>query len=278
MKYKNHVRLERIFLACYSYSTRSYSFVVYYTNFAECVYEYHQQPPQDLICDPYLVQSTGVSLQCQVYASGSSSSYTVGWFHAPLGNSTPPLSRPPTSSTVTYFSSIRSVVISTLILQPRVNKDQDSPGSYYCQVLLTDQTETVPSDNFTLYAADDNHYLPHVPCYSTVSRLKNEMKCADRMSQDACPTPPQNAASTSAMTLEEPGTITKSGGEIDFNSDLLGYQIFVFVLTPVAFVMLVILIIIGGIYSCRQCRQSTRNQQTTAVSEGNDTRGVHDSM
>jgi hypothetical protein len=159
------------------------------------MYQYLEQPPLDIICDPHNPQSTGLSLQCQVLALGPSSSYSVGWFYSPTYQNEDQTVQISVTSTITdNISSATSTTTVTLTLRPPV--DGSGPGFYYCQVLPADQSETIPSDNFTLYAPEDNHYLTFIVCDSTKPRFKSEVKCAVPMEDDPMnitgPQPTQN--------------------------------------------------------------------------------------
>lgn len=134
----------------------------------------------DIICDPYSPRSTGLSLQCQVLAAGPSSSYSVGWFYYPSNSADDDVQPRQISVTSTIrddITSTTSTMTVTHTLRPRM--DGSSPGFYYCQVIPSDQSvSTVPSDNFTLYAPEDKHYLTFIICESSVPRFKSEVKCA----------------------------------------------------------------------------------------------------
>ena len=267
---------------------------------AECMYQYLEQPPVDIICDPYNSESTGLTLQCQVLADGPSSSYSVGWFYYPTNHTgtTPPRPLSVTSTIRDNVIAATSVVTITLTLRPLV--DGSSPGFYYCQVLPDDQSETIPSDNFTLYAPEDNHYLTFVLCESMAPRYKNEVKCAVPMGQNAPRDPTEippndgvpntttrNVSTTTtipqsddafptseAVTNSTTVTCTENGAESDSsqNSSLMLYQIIVFVLTPVFLVILIVLIITIAVCLGRKCAHWSTEQHKKA--EENRTRGM----
>ena len=278
--------------------------------YTECMYQYLEQPPLDIICDPYNPQSTGLSLQCQVLAFSSSSRYTVGWFYH--DGVRPPRSISVTSTIRDNVSSVTSMTTVTLTLRPLV--DGSSPGFYYCQVIPSDQSETVPSDNFTLYAPEDNHYLTFLICQSTVPRFKNEIKCAVPMGEDPLnvtgiqpprndgvpvtigndfatttnipsqgdePLPPANNSTTvtslsTTEAINSSTTVTcaegaEEGGSSKKSNAML-YQIYVYVLTPIFLVILIILVTTIAVCLGRKCASHSKEEQKKA--EENRTRGI----
>ena len=168
----------------------------------ECLYHYVHQPPQDVNCDPYGTESTGVSLRCQVIADESSSHYSVAWFYIPPNSSTPRQIMF-TSTLSDNISSSASVVTSTYTLRP--SQDGNSAGLYYCQVLPNDDqmVETVPSDSFRLFAPNDNHYVPTIHCDASIPRFTNEIRCAQAVDQ--------GTPSTTGLQTRERPTNSVSG-------------------------------------------------------------------
>ena len=222
---------------------------------AECMYHYIQQPPQDINCDPYGTRSTGVSLRCQVLADGPSSAYSVEWFHVPL-NSSP-------ANYITFINTVRdnvssftTSITSTLTLRPHV--DENSAGLYYCQLLLNDQqtVSTVPSDSFRLYAESDNRYETIIQCDSSIPRFKNEVKCAQETLNTTA------ALSVITSITEAPAVTVLSCGEECV--DLIRYMTFAYVLTPLALVIVIILLIICIVYAIRKCKPWRNSKNQTA--------------
>ena len=308
-----------LLLACINYAklqesrkyTRDLSQNFFYQQFrAECMYQYLEQPPLDIICDPHNPQSTGLSLQCQVLALGPSSSYNVGWFYYPTNHdgATPPTPISVTSTIRDNISSATSTTTVTLTLRPFV--DGSSPGFYYCQVLPVDQSETIPSDNFTLYAPEDNHYLTFIICESNKPRFKSEVKCAVPMGDDPVNItgiqPPQNVgdpidlttgnviitttdtpnqgdqpietANNSAIVTSLPMTEVINNSTIVTCTErgpniAMLYQIYVYVLTPIFLVILIVLITTVAVCLGRKCVRRSEEQQKKA--EENRTRGTY---
>ena len=269
------------------------------------MYQYLEQPPLDIVCDPYNSESTGLSLQCQVLALNPSSSYRVGWFYYPTNHNVEiedsdivqPIPISVTSTITDNINSTTSTTTATLTLRPLV--DGSGPGFYYCQVLPVDQSETIPSDNFTLYAPEDNHYLTFIICESMKPRFKSEVKCAVPTGDDPLINitgiqPPQNDGNPVDITtgnviattttnapaqgdqtvdrgttlpatevINDPTTVAcaKSEG----SSKAMLYQVYVYVLTPIFLVILIVLITIVAAYLGRKCvcRRSREQQQPT---------------
>lgn len=248
------------------------------------MYQYLEQPPLDIICDPHNSQSTGLSLQCQVLALGPSSSYSVGWFYSPTslnGNQT--VQPTPISVTSTVRDNVNSAISTTtvtLTLRPPV--DGSSPGFYYCQVLPVDESETIPSDNFTLYAPEDNHYLTFIVCDATKPRFKSEVKCAVPMGDDPVNTTgdpadittgngegrddqPTRTASNSTTGTSLPMTKVNSTTVTCVDSGsarkAMLYQIYVFVLTPIFLLILIVLITTVAVCLGRKCAHRLREEQ-----------------
>ena len=232
---------------------------VHASHFAECTYYYTKQPPRDITCDPYGVESSGVSLRCQVITDLPSSSYTVGWFHVPQ-NSTTATQVLVTSSVRDNISSTASTTTATLTLQPRT--DGNSPGHYFCKVLPDDNTKTVPSDGFRLYAAGDAHYLTvaDIQCNSEVPRFKKEVKCADSTYSTVSPQTTHTTRSGS-----DANTSTENSLSMDL---LVHYMTVTYVLTPLTFIILIILLIICIAYVVRRCAQPAVSKDH-ADTEGN---------
>ncbi len=276
----------------------------------ECMYQYLEQPPLDIICDPHNPQSTGLSLQCQVLALGPSSSYSVGWFYSPANQNEDQTVQISVTSTITdNISSATSTTTVTLTLRPPV--DGSSPGFYYCQVLPADQSETIPSDNFTLYAPEDNHYLTFIICDSTKPRFKSEVKCAVPMVVDdpmniTGPQPTQNdgdavdnittgndIAATTANYVPTQGdqpTTTTEGmtnnsttvtcADSGAASKAMLYQIYVSVLTPIFLLILIVLITIVAVHLGRKCAHQYRSkeQEQQKKTEENTARGTYNNI
>ena len=252
------------------------------------MYQYLEQPPLDIICDPYNPQSTGLSLQCQVLALGPSSSYSVSWFYSPTsldGNQTvEPTLLSVTSTVSDNINSATSTTTITLTLRPPV--DGSSPGFYYCQVLPVDQSETIPSDNFTLYAPEDNHYLTFIICDATKPRYKSEVTCAVPIGMNITVDPADittgNDIATTATSIPNQGTsmannstgtslprtevnstavtCANSGADGSASKAML-YQIYVFVLTPIFLLILIVLITTVAVCLGRKCVRRLREEQ-----------------
>ena len=272
------------------------------------MYQYLEQPPLDIICDPHNPRSTGLSLQCQVLALGPSSSYSVGWFFYPTNHNNEAAVQPTTisvTSTITdNISSVTSTTTITLTLRPPV--DGSSPGFYFCQVLPVDQSEeTIPSDNFTLYAPEDNHYLTFITCESTKPRFKSEVKCAvptgdDPTNISTLAEPPQigtdpvdiitttttdiqpirteNISTILTEVTSNSTTVTcaDDGAEGDTSKNsqnAMLYQIYVYVLTPIFLVILIVLITTVAVCLGRKCACRSKEQQKKT--EENRTRGIY---
>ena len=255
----------------------------------ECTHRYVKQPPEDVACDPYSSDSTGISLRCQVVADAPSSSYDVNWYHIWPG-STMPVQITTTSSAKDSIinSSTTSVVTTTLTLQLRVTGASPGPGMYYCQVELMDTAiETIPSDKFMLYDANSDHYAPIVQCDIGVARFKDKEKCAvvtDVANSSTAKMPVTTDSRTEVdinsntairtagrSTSPDTGSTTIPGGEGGSNtiidpSSIVRYMILAYVLAPVALIIAIVLLVIGVVYACKrhklhQCEEQKRDTE-----------------
>ena len=193
-----------------------------------------------------------------------------------------------TSTVRDNVNSATSTTTVTLTLRPSV--DGSSPGFYYCQVLPVDQSETIPSDNFTLYSPEDNHYLTFIICDATKPRFKSEVKCAVPMGMNITGDPADittgNDIVTKATSIPTQGdqptrmvnnsTIGASSPRTEINSTTVTcadsrddgsdskamlYQIYVFVLTPIFLLILIVLITTVAVCLGRKCARCLREEQ-----------------
>ncbi len=176
------------------------------------MYEYIEQPPVAIDCNPY---GEILRLQCALIAA-LNSNVSINWYH----NGTTQLTDVEQSS-AENLQTFRATVSSVLTVTNLV--EATGSGDYYCQAVVGEENME-QSDTFTLSGDPDDVIALKIlrDCKSTDIFFTSSTKCADISPTEPVTTPttppPQPSQTTLPTTTTAPSLPTTVGGAAATNS------------------------------------------------------------